>query len=277
GTDTFAFSTAPGAGNADQVTDFVSATDKLSFDNAVFNALGAAGNFASGDPRFASGADLTSGQDASDRLIYDTSTGQLFYDADGRGAGASQLVATLQGAPALAATDIVVTGQSGSTIQGTEGNDTLIGTAGNDTIDGRGGNDLISGLDGADSLIGGAGNDTLDGGAGTDTMDGGLGEDTYIVNKQDADVLNDAAGTGKLIINDHRPGAGLPDGLENLTYRGAGSSFTDDGLRGNAADNVIRNETDSALLEMNGGSGNDTLIGSDHRDFFDVSAGNDVV
>src|ERR1051325_9408630 len=34
GADTFAFSTAPGAGNVDQVTDFVSATDKLSFDTA---------------------------------------------------------------------------------------------------------------------------------------------------------------------------------------------------------------------------------------------------
>src|SRR5262249_25599989 len=134
--------------------------------------------------RFTAGAGLTSGQDASDRLIYNTTTGQLFYDADGNGAGASQLVSTLQGAPALAATDIVVTGQSGSgTIQGTEGNDTLTGTPGNDTIDGLAGNDLIRGLDGADSLIGGAGNDTLEGGTGADTMDGGLGDDTYIVTR----------------------------------------------------------------------------------------------
>ena len=38
--------------------------------------------------------------------LYNTSTGQLYYDADGSGAGAAQLVATLDGAPALAATDI---------------------------------------------------------------------------------------------------------------------------------------------------------------------------
>src|SRR3954451_15841719 len=113
GADTFVFDTAPGTGNVDQVTDFVSATDKLSFDNAAYTALGSVGNFAAGDARFASGAGLTSGQDASDRLIYNTTTGQLFYDADGNGAGASQLIATLQGHPNLAATDIVVTGQAG--------------------------------------------------------------------------------------------------------------------------------------------------------------------
>jgi Ca2+-binding RTX toxin-like protein len=282
GADTFAFSTTPGAGNADQVSDFVSATDKLSFDNSVFNALGAAGSFAAGDARFVSGAGLTSGQDASDRLIYNTTTGQLFYDADGNGAGASQLFATLQGAPALAATDIVVVGQSGSTIQGTEGNDTLTGTPGNDTIDGRGGNDLISGLDGADSLIGGTGDDTLQAGAGNDTLDGGLGDDTYVVTstlRHIADQLTDAGGIDTVIVNGDGSGASLPDGFENLTYRGtvANGTLTGDSiLFGNAADNVIRNESVGSGFFMNGGAGNDTLIGSDHQDWFEVSAGNDV-
>jgi Ca2+-binding RTX toxin-like protein len=108
GQDTFVFASAPGSGNVDLVTDFVSATDKLSFENGVFTALGAAGNFAAGDARFAAGAGFTSGRDASDRMVYNTSTGQLFYDADGSGAGAAQLVATLQGNPAITATDIAV-------------------------------------------------------------------------------------------------------------------------------------------------------------------------
>ena len=47
-------------------------------------------------------------RDASDRIVYNTTTGQLFYDADGSGAGAAQLIATFQGAPAIAATDITV-------------------------------------------------------------------------------------------------------------------------------------------------------------------------
>src|SRR6185312_8344772 len=40
GQDTFLFATAPGTANADVVSDFVSGTDKLTFDNSVFAALG---------------------------------------------------------------------------------------------------------------------------------------------------------------------------------------------------------------------------------------------
>jgi Ca2+-binding RTX toxin-like protein len=109
GRDSFVFNTPPEASNVDLVTDFVSGTDKLAFDNQVlFKSLGADGNFAAGDARFAAGAGFTSGRDASDRIVYNTTTGQLFYDPDGSGAGAAQLVATFQGAPAIAATDITV-------------------------------------------------------------------------------------------------------------------------------------------------------------------------
>lgn len=48
------------------------------------------------------------GHDADDRLIDNTSTGQLYYDADGNGASAAELIAMLQGAPGVAATDVWV-------------------------------------------------------------------------------------------------------------------------------------------------------------------------
>ena len=48
------------------------------------------------------------GPDANDRVIYNTSGGQLYYDADGNGSGAAQLVATVTGAPSVVATDIAV-------------------------------------------------------------------------------------------------------------------------------------------------------------------------
>jgi hypothetical protein len=41
-------------------------------------------------------------------VIYDTAAGRLYYDADGSGAGESQLIAILDNAFALSATDVVV-------------------------------------------------------------------------------------------------------------------------------------------------------------------------
>jgi len=44
----------------------------------------------------------------SDRLIYNSSTGGLFYDADGTGATGQQKIAQLSGSPNLSASDILV-------------------------------------------------------------------------------------------------------------------------------------------------------------------------
>jgi Ca2+-binding RTX toxin-like protein len=74
----------------------------------VFAEIGAPGRFGIDDERFAFGDGLIAGADAADRVVYDTSAGNLYYDADGDGAGAALLFATLQGAPNLHADDIVV-------------------------------------------------------------------------------------------------------------------------------------------------------------------------
>ncbi|HUQ25547.1 MAG TPA: calcium-binding protein, partial [Burkholderiales bacterium] len=108
GRDFFDFTTAASATNVDTVTDFAAGTDELEFEDAAFTAIGAAGAWAAGDGRFWSAAGATSGHDANDRVIYNSSTGALYYDADGSGAGAAQLVATLQGTPTVSATDITV-------------------------------------------------------------------------------------------------------------------------------------------------------------------------
>jgi len=299
GQDIFLFASAPGTANADLVSDFASGTDKLAFDSSVFTTLGATGGFAAGDGRFAAGAGFTSGRDASDRLIYNTTTGQLFYDADGSGAGAAQLVATLQGAPALTATDIVVTGAGASnTINGTAGNDSLVGTdgddlinglGGNDTLEGRGGNDTLDGgngddrLDGeagADLLRGGDGNDTLisvlRGGAGepTDTLDGGLGNDTYnllafALEPAPNTVIVDAGGIDTVLAHHSFT---LPDGIENLTL-GEGS-----GGIGNALDNVIRTTSNEPhFYSVDGREGNDTLIGAGDHDEMQGGLGDDRI
>jgi len=103
GADMFAFTTAAAAGNADFIADFLSGTDKLALDDAVFQGIGSPGSFTAAN--FVAG---TAAVDANDRIIYNAANGQLLYDADGSGAGAAVLLATLQGNPFLAASDFAV-------------------------------------------------------------------------------------------------------------------------------------------------------------------------
>jgi Ca2+-binding RTX toxin-like protein len=108
GKDDFVFDAAPGGENADAVTDFASCRDRLLLDDAAHHDIGARGRFARNDERFLAADGATSGQERDDRVIYDTSAGNLYYDADGSGAGMAQLIATFEGNPAIAATDITV-------------------------------------------------------------------------------------------------------------------------------------------------------------------------
>ena len=71
-------------------------------------------------------------QDANDRILYDTTTGRLSYDADGNGAGAAVAFATLFGSPSLAATDILV--QSGGSPASREITNDLNGDALSDLV-----------------------------------------------------------------------------------------------------------------------------------------------
>ena len=102
GADQFQFNSALGAGNVDQILDFTSGTDKIVLDDAAFAwlALGALPASA-----FVAGA---AALDADDRIIYNAATGQLYFDADGNGAGAAIEFARLDPATPLTAGDFNV-------------------------------------------------------------------------------------------------------------------------------------------------------------------------
>ena len=103
GADIFAFTTALGAGNVDVVFGFDSGIDRIALDDAIFAAIGPLG--ALNANAFVTGNAAT---DANDRIIYNNLTGQLYYDADGSGAGAQVQFALLSPGLTLTASDFQV-------------------------------------------------------------------------------------------------------------------------------------------------------------------------
>jgi Ca2+-binding RTX toxin-like protein len=103
GADAFAFTTALGSSNIDKINDFSSVDDTVQLDNAVFVGL-ADGPLAA--EAFAFSTDIA---EDDDRIIYDQSTGNLFFDADGGSRDNSVAFATLVNRPAdLNSTDFLV-------------------------------------------------------------------------------------------------------------------------------------------------------------------------
>ena len=102
GADIFQFTTALGGGNVDALADFLSGTDKIALDDAIFDQLVAGALPAS---VFTTGAAATN---EDHRIIYDSTTGYLYYDADGTGVIAQVAFAQLTGHPPLVASDFTV-------------------------------------------------------------------------------------------------------------------------------------------------------------------------
>lgn len=105
GADSFVFTTMPRKGEHDLITDFDPAMDRMGFDNGVFDAIGRNGKLAR--DAFVANASGTA-MDREDRLIYETDTGKLFYDANGSGKGKAILVAQLDAGLDLGAGDVFV-------------------------------------------------------------------------------------------------------------------------------------------------------------------------
>ena len=102
---------ANGSGNAlanrDTISDYNVIDDTVELENAIFTSLITTGTLAAGS--FRSGAGVSSAADANDYLIYNSSSGALYYDADGNGMSAAVQFATLSGGLALSNLDFMVT------------------------------------------------------------------------------------------------------------------------------------------------------------------------
>ena len=102
GADIFRFDTALGGGNVDTIADFNPADDTIQLENAVFTTLplGFLNAIA-----FWTG---TAAHDTDDRIIYNQSTGALFYDPDGTAGAAAVQFATLSTKPTISNADFAV-------------------------------------------------------------------------------------------------------------------------------------------------------------------------
>lgn len=102
GVDHFVFNAGMGSGNEDHILDFAPGADKIVLASSLFTALGVGPLAANA---FVVGATATT---ADHRIVYDSGSGWLYYDADGNGGGGQLEFAVLDNLAAISHTAFVV-------------------------------------------------------------------------------------------------------------------------------------------------------------------------
>ena len=202
--------------------------------------------------------------------------------------------------------DTILAGNFDDLIIGGNENDSIDGGGGDDTIYGGGDNDSILGGSGADSLFGNGGQDTLDGGDGDDFLNwrpdkdfqvtvigsnggdeaivmGNNGTNTLTVGEDTDGLLTFAQGTATLTIDTTveiittNAGAG-DDSITVGDIDNSGLISID--LMGGSGDDTVDLSgamTGNAVVMVDGGDGNDTIIGSDGGDSLAGGADDDSI
>ena len=106
GNDTFVFDYLPSSSDPDTIIDFTPGQDVINISKAAFDQLTALGPLSSNE--FLSGAGKNAAETAGHRLIYNTTNGNLYYDADGTGAGTVTLIGIFSNKPTLSISDFVI-------------------------------------------------------------------------------------------------------------------------------------------------------------------------
>jgi len=183
---------------------------------------------------------------------------------------------------------------------GEAGDDTLTGGSGADVLNGGPGSDTLLGKGGADSLLGGDDNDTVTGGDGDDIAQLGAGNDRFVWNPgDDTDLVEGNDGIDTVEVNGG-------NGAEVFTATANGTRVRFDrvdpapfSIDIGTSENLVLNANGgndsfsatgnlAALIQItvDGGAGDDTLLGSngadvllggDNNDFIDGQQGNDIV
>jgi len=183
---------------------------------------------------------------------------------------------------------------------GEGGNDTLTGGSGADNLYGGPGNDILLGKGGFDYLFGGDDNDTLTGGDADDQVLGEGGNDRLIWNPGDDTDLNEGGdgidtvevngGNGAEVFTTTANGTRVRfDRLDPAPFSidiGTCEKLVLNANGGNDSFSATGNLATLIQITVDGGPGDDTLLGSngadvlfggDNNDFIDGQQGNDTV
>jgi Ca2+-binding RTX toxin-like protein len=249
---------------------------------------------------FSSGVLTVSGDSASNSIV-------ISRDAAGRILVNGGAVAVVGGTPTVANTSLIeVFGLAdndqialseangalpAAQLFGGAGNDTLTGGSSADRLSGQAGNDTLLGKGSIDFLFGGSGNDTLTGGDADDQAFGQGDDDRMIWNPGDDTDLNEGGGG----VDTVEVNGG--NGIEQFAATANGTRVRFDRLNPapfaidiGTSENLVVNMNGgddtfsasgnlAALIELtvDGGAGNDTILGSNGADVLLGGDGNDVV
>jgi Ca2+-binding RTX toxin-like protein len=178
-----------------------------------------------------------------------------------------------------------------SQLSGGDGNDSLTGGSGPDTLLGENGNDALAGRGGADSLSGGADNDVLTAGDGNDQAFGDAGNDRMIWNPGDDTDLNEGGdgadtveingGNGTEVFATTANGARVRfDRLDPAPFAidiGTSENLVLIMNGGNDSHSATGNLAALISLTIDGGAGDDTVLGSNGADLMLGGDGNDSI
>jgi Ca2+-binding RTX toxin-like protein len=206
------------------------------------------------------------------------------------GQGGDDVITLNQANGALPAANLFG-GAGNDTITAGAGNDQLFGQAGNDTLYGAGGFDFLSGGDGNDTLTGGDADDQIYGEAGNDLMIWNPGDDSdFMEGGADVDTVQVNAGGGAEIFTITANGTRVRfDRLDPAPFAldiGTTENLVVNMNGGNDSISATGNLAALINITVNGGAGNDTILGSngadtlnagDDDDFVDGQQGNDTV
>jgi Ca2+-binding RTX toxin-like protein len=178
-----------------------------------------------------------------------------------------------------------------SPLIGGAGNDSITGGAGADHIFGLSGDDTLQGRGGADLLFGGDGNDVLTGGDGNDQMFGGDGNDRMIWNPgDDSDVMEGGSDIDTAEVNGGNGGETFTitangqrvrfDRIDPAPFNldiGTTEELVVNANGGNDTISAVGNLATLIALTLDGGDGNDTILGGNGNDKLFGGDGNDFI